>query len=118
MLVRVRSGTVLGVSAVPIEVEVEAGDGMPGFFIVGQASTAVQESKVRVLAAIRNAGLKIASRRVTVNLAPADLRKEGTGFDLDHTGSAGLAGLMKAIALDNRLSTERVAVIFSGVKRG
>jgi magnesium chelatase family protein len=82
MLVRVRSGTVLGVSVVPVEIEVEAGDGMPGFHFVGLASSAVQESKVRVLAALRNFGAKLPARRVTVNLAPGDLRKEGTGFDL------------------------------------
>ena len=82
MLVRIRSGTVLGVTAIPIEVEVEAGEGMPGIHMVGLASSAVQEAKVRVLAAIRNVGLKLTARHVTVNLAPGDLRKEGTGFDL------------------------------------
>jgi magnesium chelatase family protein len=83
MLVRVRSGTVLGVSAVPVEIEVEvASGGMPGVHIVGLASTAVQEARVRVLAALRNTGVKLPARRVTVNLAPADLRKDGAGFDL------------------------------------
>ena len=82
MLVRVRSGLVLGVTALPVDVEVEVGEGMPGITIVGLATSAVQESRVRVLAAIRNLGVALASRRVTVNLAPADLRKEGTGFDL------------------------------------
>jgi magnesium chelatase family protein len=82
MLVRIRSGTVLGVAAVPVEVEVEAGDGMPGIHMVGLASSAVQEAKVRVLAAIRNMGVTLTARHVTVNLAPGDLRKEGTGFDL------------------------------------
>jgi magnesium chelatase family protein len=82
MLVRIRSGTVLGVTAVPVDVEVEAGEGMPGFHMVGLASSAVQEAKVRVLAALRNGGHKLPARKVTVNLAPGDLRKEGTGFDL------------------------------------
>jgi magnesium chelatase family protein len=82
VLVRIQSGTVLGVTAIPVDVEVEAGDGMPGFHVVGLASSAVQEAKVRVLAAIRNVGLKLQARRVIVNLAPGDLRKEGTGFDL------------------------------------
>jgi magnesium chelatase family protein len=82
MLVRVRSGTVLGVTVIPVEIEVEAGDGMPGFHFVGLATGAVQESKVRVLASLRNVGAKLPRRRVTVNLAPGDLRKEGTGFDL------------------------------------
>ncbi|HYD40405.1 MAG TPA: YifB family Mg chelatase-like AAA ATPase [Anaeromyxobacter sp.] len=82
MLVRVRSGTVLGVNVIPVEIEIEAGEGMPGFHFVGLASSAVQESKVRVLAALRNVNAKLPARRVTVNLAPGDLRKEGTGFDL------------------------------------
>ncbi len=82
MLVRVRSGLVLGVTALPVDVEVEVGEGMPGITIVGLATSAVQESRVRVLAAIRNLGVTLKSRRVTVNLAPADLRKEGTCFDL------------------------------------
>jgi magnesium chelatase family protein len=83
MLVRVRSGAVLGVSAIPVEIEVEAASGgMPGVHIVGLASTAVQEARVRVLAALRNTGIKLPARRITVNLAPADLRKDGAAFDL------------------------------------
>jgi magnesium chelatase family protein len=82
MLVRVRSGAVLGVSAIPVDVEVEAAPGMPGVHLVGLASAAVQEAKVRVLVAVRNAGVKLLQKRVTMNLAPGDLRKEGTGFDL------------------------------------
>jgi magnesium chelatase family protein len=82
MLVRVRSGALLGVGSVPVDVEVEAGPGLPGFHLVGLAGSAVQEAKVRVLAAIRNTGIKLPQKRVVVNLAPADLRKEGTGFDL------------------------------------
>ncbi len=82
MLVRVRSGSVLGVSAVPVDVEVEATQGMPQFHVVGLAVGAVKEAKVRVLAAVRNVGVTLPQKRVTVNLAPADLRKDGTCFDL------------------------------------
>jgi len=82
MLVRVRSGAVLGVNAIPVDVEVDSSLGMPGTHLVGLASCAVQEAKVRVLAAIRNLDVKLPSKRVTINLAPGDLRKEGTGFDL------------------------------------
>jgi len=82
MLVRVRSGAVLGVDAVPVDVEVESALGMPGFHLVGLATSTVQEAKVRVLAAVRNVGVKLPSKRLIVNLAPGDLRKEGTGFDL------------------------------------
>jgi magnesium chelatase family protein len=82
MLVRIRSGAVLGVQAIPIDVEVEATLGMPGFALVGLATGAVQEAKVRVAAAVRNLGVKLPHKRLTVNLAPGDLRKDGTGFDL------------------------------------
>jgi magnesium chelatase family protein len=82
MLVRVRSATVLGVSAVGVDVEVDVAAGMPHFDLVGLAGGAVQEAWVRVVAAVRNLGVTLPSKRVTVNLAPADLRKEGTAFDL------------------------------------
>ncbi len=82
MLVRVRSASVLGVSAVGVDVEVDVALGMPAFNLVGLAAGAVQESRVRVLAAVRNLGVKLPEKKITVNLAPADLRKEGTGFDL------------------------------------
>ena len=82
MLVRVRSATVLGVSAIPVDVEVESSLGMPVINMVGLAGSGVQEAKVRVLAAIRNMGVKLPAKRITVNLAPGDLRKDGPGFDL------------------------------------
>lgn len=82
MLVRVRSGAVLGVTAVPVDVEVEASGGLPKTHVIGLATGAVKEGELRVLAAIRNAGIELPAKRITVNLAPADLRKEGTGFDL------------------------------------
>jgi magnesium chelatase family protein len=82
MLARVRSAALLGVSAVPVEVEVASARGMPRFEIVGLPGGAVQEAKVRVVAALRSAGVQLPSRRVEVNLAPADLRKDGTAFDL------------------------------------
>jgi len=82
MLVRVRSGALLGVGSVPVDVEVEVGPGLPGFHLVGLAGSAIRESKVRVMATIRNVGVRLPQKRVVVNLAPADLRKEGTGFDL------------------------------------
>jgi magnesium chelatase family protein len=82
MLARVRTGAVLGVEAVPVEVEVETALGMPGTNIVGLPGGAVQEAKIRVAAAIRNVGVELPSKRVIVNLAPGDLRKDGPGFDL------------------------------------
>jgi magnesium chelatase family protein len=67
---------------VPVTVEADIANGLPGFTIVGLTDRAIQEARERVKPAIRNAGFKFPPRRVTVNLAPAELPKEGTGFDL------------------------------------
>jgi magnesium chelatase family protein len=67
---------------VPVRVEVDVSNGLPGFTIVGLTDRAIQEARERVKPAIRNAGFKFPQRRVTVNLAPAELPKEGTAFDL------------------------------------
>ncbi|HET8724699.1 MAG TPA: YifB family Mg chelatase-like AAA ATPase [Anaeromyxobacteraceae bacterium] len=82
MFVRVRSSALLGVTALPVDVEVDAATGFPRSQLVGLCGGAVQEALVRVGAAVRNLGYRLPSRRITVNLAPADLRKEGTAFDL------------------------------------
>jgi magnesium chelatase family protein len=65
-----------------VEVEVDTGDGLPGMIIVGLPDTAVQESRERVQSAIKNAGLRYPRKKLTVNLAPAVVRKEGAGYDL------------------------------------
>ena len=82
MLSRVFSSAVLGVDAYTVEVEVDIRRGLPSFATVGLPETAVKESKDRVKAAINNAGYRFPDDRITVNLAPADIKKEGTGFDL------------------------------------
>ncbi len=82
MLAKVWACTVFGIDAYPVEVEVDVGKGLPSFDIVGLPDASVKEARERVRAAVRNCGLEIPTRRITVNLAPADLRKEGTGFDL------------------------------------
>lgn len=82
MLARVHSAAVVGVDAVPVEVEVDVGAGLPMCAIVGLPDPAVREARERVRSAIRNAGCEMPARRVTVNLAPADLRKVGPAFDL------------------------------------
>lgn len=78
----VRTGTLQGVRAVPVEVQVDVACGLPSFRIVGLGDVAVQEARERVRSAIRSCGLRFPDSRVTVNLAPAPLRKHGTGFDL------------------------------------
>jgi len=82
MLARVRSSTVFGIEAADVFVEVDVAPGLPSFTTVGLPDSAVRESRDRVRAAIRNAGLDFPVDRITVNLAPADLRKEGAAFDL------------------------------------
>ena len=82
MLAKVKSGALLGVDAYIVEVEVDLAPGLPAFTTVGLPETAVKESKDRVRAAVKNSGYKFPGNRVTINLAPADIRKEGTGFDL------------------------------------
>ncbi len=81
-LARVRSGALSGIDDIPVDVEVDIGSGLPAFNIVGLPDAAVQEARERVRSAIRNAGYEFPLRRITVNLAPADVRKEGPIYDL------------------------------------
>jgi magnesium chelatase family protein len=82
MLAKVLSGAIIGIDAYPVEVEVDIMHGLPCFTIVGLPETAVKESKERVKSAINNSGYTFPDDRITVNLAPAHIKKEGTGFDL------------------------------------
>jgi magnesium chelatase family protein len=82
MLARIWSASLIGIDAVKVGVEVDIANGLPATVIVGLPDSAVQESKERVKMAIKNAGFAFPLRRVVINLAPADLRKEGPSFDL------------------------------------
>jgi magnesium chelatase family protein len=82
MLARIRSAAVLGVDAYPVDVEVDITNGLPTFSTVGLPQGAVKEGRERVSAALTNAGFCFPLRRITVNLAPADVRKNGSAFDL------------------------------------
>lgn len=82
MLAHVLSASVVGVDGTRVDVEVDVAFGLPGLTIVGLAGSAVLEARERVRSAIRNSGFEVPPRRITVNLAPADLPKEGTGHDL------------------------------------
>src|SRR5690554_3244682 len=83
MLASVASCAIVGLEGELIQVEVDFNPyGMPAFTVVGLPDAAVQESRERVRAAIRNSGLQFPNKRYTVNLAPADLRKEGPAYDL------------------------------------
>ena len=82
MLAAVRSAAVLGVDAFDVTVEVDCARGLPQWTIVGMPASSVKESRERVSSALHNAGITLPPRRVTVNLAPADVAKTGTAFDL------------------------------------
>jgi magnesium chelatase family protein len=82
VLATIRSAAVVGIEAYDVSVEVDCAQGLPMFTVVGLPAGAVKESRERVSAAIVNSGFALPARRTTVNLAPADRRKEGTGFDL------------------------------------
>jgi len=83
MLAKILSGANIGLNAVPVTCEIDiAASGLPSFTIVGLADRAVEESKDRVRSAIRNCGAEFPSKKITVNLAPADLPKEGPSYDL------------------------------------
>jgi len=115
MLARARSVALIGVDAVPVEVEVDVSPGLPAFTVVGLPDQAVSEARERVRAAVRNAGLPFPAARITVNLAPADLRKEGPLYDLpialgllaaqEFLPAGALAGVVSAgeLALDGTL---------------
>ncbi len=82
MLAKVISCATFGIEGYLIDVEVDLSTGLPGFTTVGLPDNAVKESKDRVFAAIKNAGFRFPSKKITVNLAPADIKKEGSSFDL------------------------------------
>ena len=82
MLAKVLSSAVIGIDAYVVEVEVDIARGLPSFSTVGLPEGAVRESKERVKAAVKNSGYHFPSDRITVNLAPADIKKEGSAFDL------------------------------------
>ena len=82
MLAKINTIALLGIDGLPVEVEVDIARGLPSFATVGLAEGAVRESKDRVKAAIKNSGYEFPNRRITVNLAPADVKKGGSSYDL------------------------------------
>lgn len=82
MFSSVLSADVRGITGVPILVETDISDGLPGLTMVGYLTSAVKESADRVRTALKNTGISIPPKKITINLAPADTKKEGTGFDL------------------------------------
>jgi magnesium chelatase family protein len=98
MLFKIPSASLAGVEARPVEVEVDVSPGFPGFITVGLPDAAVRESKERVRAALKNCGYELLPRKVTVNLAPADRRKEGSSYDLPI--ALGLLAFLEVVPAD------------------
>lgn len=104
MLARIRSATVLGVDALGVDVEVDIASGLPSFTTVGLPLGAVKEGRERVAAALNNGGFQLPLRRITVNLAPADVPKRGSAFDLPIAiGILAASGQLDAAALSETL---------------
>ena len=82
MIARIYSASVIGIDACEVAVEADIGVGLPGFNIVGLPDTAIKESRDRIKAAIRNSNFPFPAKKITINLAPADVKKEGASFDL------------------------------------
>ena len=82
MLAKVLSAAIIGLDAHVIDVEVDIAGGLPQFSLVGLPDATVRESRDRVRAALKNTGFHFPAKKITVNLAPADVKKEGSGLDL------------------------------------
>ncbi|MFQ5952106.1 MAG: YifB family Mg chelatase-like AAA ATPase [Candidatus Omnitrophota bacterium] len=82
MLSKVSSGYIMGMDAFPVDVEVDVSNGLPSFSVVGLPDTSIRESRDRIRSAITNSGYSFPAKKITVNLSPANVRKEGAGFDL------------------------------------
>ena len=100
MLAAARTFALFGVEAREVQVEVHVGPGLPTFSLVGLPDAAVRESRERVRAALVNSGFNFPQQRITANLAPADLRKAGPGFDL--------AIAAALLAASDQLSPQRI----------
>ena len=92
MISKTRTLALYGIDAYPVEVEADMSFGLPTFSIVGLPDSTVKESRQRINSAVNNLGLKLPGKKITVNLAPAGRRKEGSGFDLPIAASVLAAG--------------------------
>jgi magnesium chelatase family protein len=111
VLTHVLSATVIGIDAAPIHVEVDVGNGLPGCHIVGLPDAGVKEGRVRIRGAIENSGFNYPLRRITVNLAPADLRKDGAAFDVPiAVGILSAGGVVPADAKQDSLFVGELAL--------
>jgi magnesium chelatase family protein len=104
VIAKVFTATIYGIDGIRVDVEVDVSSGLPAFNIVGLPETSVKESKERVRAAIKNAGFEFPNDRITINLAPADVRKEGSSFDLPIAlGILAATGVVSGTVMDRFL---------------
>lgn len=107
MYSKIQSASVLGINAFLIDIETHLDNALPNFVIVGLPDSAVKESKERVTAAIKNSGIPFPAKKITINLAPADVRKEGSSFDLPIA-----LGILSSMGIVPQESTE--GILFLG----
>jgi len=111
MVARVLTVAFQGIEVLPVDVQVQVAPGMPGFTLVGLPDKAVGESRERVRSALGSIGLALPPKRITVNLAPADLPKEGSHFDLPIAlGLLAAMGVVPADALDDCVALGELAL--------
>jgi magnesium chelatase family protein len=104
MLSKVSSGYIMGIDAYPVDVEVDVANGLPSFSVVGLPDTSIRESRDRIRSAIANSGYSFPACKITVNLSPADVKKEGAGFDLPiAVGILAAAGMIRQEELEGFL---------------
>ena len=106
MLCVVQSLALSGIDALPVKVEVDVGNGLPGINMVGYLAAEVREARERVRVALRNAGYPLPAKKITINLSPADLRKEGTAYDL-----AIAVGILTSLEMIPPDMTEKICFI-------
>ena len=106
MFSTVTTGMVCGIHSFLVQVEVDTAQGLPCFQMVGYLGSEVKEAKERVSVALKNAGVRLPPLHITVNLAPADMRKEGTAFDLPIA-----VGILKSLGVLAEDSTEHMLII-------
>ena len=111
MFANVLSAAILGMEVCPIQVEADVSDGLPSFTMVGFPSAQVREAQDRVRTALRNHGISLPPKRVTVNFSPADIKKEGAGFDLPVAAAVlAAAGILNPRELENIMMTGELSL--------
>lgn len=106
MIAKIQSYALSGLKGIPISIEVDVNNGLPALDIVGLGDAAIKEAKERVRSAIKNSGRNVPTRKITINLAPADVKKEGSSFDLSLA-----VGILKATG---QLNVEIGDIVFLG----